>query len=376
MVTVEGRLEVSLFANLSLRWQGEVLTCHTPPRALPLLAYILIHRGQVLSRERLAALFWPDEYEQRALANLRRHIFYLTKTLPNGGEPWLKVTRRAVEWNVSSAYLLDIEEFLKASSDENRLDEAIALYTGDLLPSCDDEWAGFERERLRALQIGNLERAMARAQRAGDKTTFVQHALSLLKLDPYREDVVRELMSARVALGDRSGAIAEYERFAARLRDDLEIEPMPETVAATIAKAPVTVAIVDDEPLARNRIRAMLKAQFPELQVIGEYRHGKQALDGIRETCPSIAFLDVRMPNMDGFSVLEELSSNGSARPEVIFTTAYDAYAVRAFEVHAVDYLLKPFSDERFGEAVRRALHRVRQSGVRMLTGKKLAEPA
>jgi two-component system, LytTR family, response regulator len=111
------------------------------------------------------------------------------------------------------------------------------------------------------------------------------------------------------------------------------------------------VLIVDDEPLARRGIR-QLAAHDPGLAVIGECRNGREALAVIEATMPDLVFLDVQMPELDGFGVIRE---RGIARmPAVVFVTAYDAYAVRAFEAHAVDYLVKPVSHERFAAALRR----------------------
>ncbi|HYL64307.1 MAG TPA: LytTR family DNA-binding domain-containing protein [Candidatus Methylomirabilis sp.] len=114
----------------------------------------------------------------------------------------------------------------------------------------------------------------------------------------------------------------------------------------------IRTLIVDDEPLGRERIRHLL-AGDPEIEVAGECSDGRQAIAAIGEHKPDLVFLDVQMPEVDGFGVLDEIC--GPNMPTVIFVTAYDRYAVRAFEVHALDYLLKSFDQERFREAVRRA---------------------
>lgn len=130
----------------------------------------------------------------------------------------------------------------------------------------------------------------------------------------------------------------------------------------------VTALVVDDEPLARRRIVDLL-ATRGEASVIGECATGGSAVESVRHLDPDLLFLDVQMPDIDGFEVLAALEPD--ERPLVIFSTAYDEYAVAAFEVHAIDYLLKPFSDERFDDALRRALdslgsRRVRESHERV----------
>lgn len=110
--------------------------------------------------------------------------------------------------------------------------------------------------------------------------------------------------------------------------------------------------IVDDEPLARERVRMML-GMHDDVAVIGEVGDGQQAVDAIRDQRPDLVFLDVQMPGVDGFGVLQALE--GEDLPHVVFVTAYDQYALKAFEVHALDYVLKPFNAERFGQALQRA---------------------
>ena len=114
------------------------------------------------------------------------------------------------------------------------------------------------------------------------------------------------------------------------------------------------VVIVDDEPLARGVVREFASRQ-PGVEVVAECGNGFEAVKAVSELQPHLLFLDVQMPKLDGFEVLELL---GRSVP-VIFTTAYDKYALRAFEVHAIDYLMKPFSEERFAEALSRARARL-----------------
>jgi len=115
----------------------------------------------------------------------------------------------------------------------------------------------------------------------------------------------------------------------------------------------VRVAVVDDEELSRRGVLSRL-ARHPELEVVAECETGREAVEAIRRFAPDLVFLDVQMPGLDGFGVLSELEDG--ERPRVVFVTAHDRHAIRAFEVAALDYVLKPIDDERFEAALSRAL--------------------
>lgn len=117
----------------------------------------------------------------------------------------------------------------------------------------------------------------------------------------------------------------------------------------------IRAVVVDDEPLARTSLGTLLRRD-PEIEVIAECSGGEEAIASIRRMQPDLVFLDVEMPECDGFDVLEAL---GGATPHVVFVTAFDRYALRAFEEGALDYLLKPFDDARFARALERAKARV-----------------
>ena len=119
------------------------------------------------------------------------------------------------------------------------------------------------------------------------------------------------------------------------------------------------VLIVDDEPLARHRIRDMLKGDA-EVAIIGEARNGTEAIAAIDAHSPDVVFLDVQMPDIDGFEVLKRIPPRSI--PLIIFVTAYDQHALRAFEVHAIDYLLKPFDRKRFSQALTHAKAQIKLS--------------
>ena len=118
----------------------------------------------------------------------------------------------------------------------------------------------------------------------------------------------------------------------------------------------IRALIVDDEPLARERVKRFLKDER-DLELLGECGNGSDAIKAIREKKPDLVFLDIQMPEKNGFDVIKGLDAK--TLPNIVFITAYDQYALQAFEVHALDYLLKPFNRERFHQAVRRAKEQI-----------------
>src|SRR5215813_7885208 len=127
----------------------------------------------------------------------------------------------------------------------------------------------------------------------------------------------------------------------------------------------IRTLIVDDEVLARDRLRDLLRDD-PEIEIVGECRNGREAIKAIQEHSPDVVFLDVEMPGIDGFGVISALEA--SPIPAIVFVTAYDQYAVKAFEVFAVDYLLKPFDQERFEVALARAKKHIAAEGGETMT--------
>ena len=118
----------------------------------------------------------------------------------------------------------------------------------------------------------------------------------------------------------------------------------------------IRTLIVDDEPLARERLAGLLAGE-PDIEIVGQARDGEEAVNGIQLQTPDLVFLDVQMPQMNGFDVIEAVGSD--RMPLVIFVTAYDQHALRAFQVRALDYLLKPFDRERFTDALERARRQI-----------------
>ncbi len=124
---------------------------------------------------------------------------------------------------------------------------------------------------------------------------------------------------------------------------------------------PLSAVIVDDEQLARDELAFLLKSAG-DVEVVAQGKNGVEAVNLIKEHSPDLVFLDVQMPGLDGFAVIKKLMDKKVPLPQIVFATAYDQYAVKAFEVNAVDYLLKPFDKQRVAQSVRKAKQRLESS--------------
>src|SRR4029079_16268389 len=133
----------------------------------------------------------------------------------------------------------------------------------------------------------------------------------------------------------------------------------------------IDAVIVDDEPLARERLRRLLEKES-DIRIAGICENGESCVQTILDARPSLLFLDVQMPGRDGFGVIDALVENlpADSMPAIVFVTAHDSYAIKAFEARALDYLVKPFDDERFAETLERARKQIRQGRLGALTSK------
>lgn len=214
-------LDVRLFGEPSFRYDEAPWRFVAPPRALPMLAWLVLRRERI-SRSQLAAIFWPDESRESGRANLRRHLHRLAQALPPGVE-WFLADPTGVAWNPEAPARIDVLAFEDG--------DGIDAYAGDLLPECYDEPIVAARERLRALY---LERCLQRATDARRERRFTDADRLLERIfavDPLRESALRLAMSVKYEAGDRSAALATYDRFASALATEMRVEPMPETRA-------------------------------------------------------------------------------------------------------------------------------------------------
>jgi predicted ATPase/DNA-binding SARP family transcriptional activator len=253
-------LEIRLLGHLALDWDGRPQPLAALPRVTPLLAYLLLYRDRVVQRGYLANLLWPDVPEAEARANLRRHLHALRQALPvpPDGLPWVRAEGSGLRWRPDGPWWLDVAAFERLGSMPEGAAEAAELYRGDLLPDQYDDWLNAERERLRDLHQANLARLAETLSARGDLASAVAVARRAAAEDPLREDLQRQLMRLQHAAGDRSGAIETYGALAARLREELDISPAPETEALRLSilhepASPAPPSAADAvEPLARN----------------------------------------------------------------------------------------------------------------------------
>jgi len=221
-----------LFGHADIVADGVPVKFAKRATTVAMIALVVLQRGGSMSREALAFLLFPDSDESAALAELRRYIYLAGKALPErDGDPWLIVDAETVRWNGVSGAFVDVLAFERFASDPQTHADAIALYTGDLLEGVYDDWTVAERERLRTRYLAILGESLERFRAKRDFPAALGAANRILATDPWREDVLRALLAIRYEAGDTAGALSEYERFAKRLRDELDVAPMPETVA-------------------------------------------------------------------------------------------------------------------------------------------------
>ncbi len=260
-------LHISLLGQPSLSLDAAPLRFTAPPKTLPLLAYLLLHRAGPVAREQVAFALWPDERENAARANLRRHLHHLARALPANDISWIIGAGRALHWNAQAAIWLDVAEFERFSARPETLPQAVALYGGDLLESLCEDWLFFERERLRELYVSAVDQLIAIHRSRRDYAKAIGYAQQLLVRDPLREDIVRQLMALRYEAGDRAGALSEYARFGQLVQHELAIAPMPETQALYGQIVQNTPLIAQPPTLDLTTDRAVSTPPVPALKI-------------------------------------------------------------------------------------------------------------
>jgi DNA-binding SARP family transcriptional activator len=225
------RLEIALFGHLRLAVDGVPFAMSASRKALQLFSFLALAGRGRLYRDAIARELWPDEESEESRTRLRASIYDLQRALPPPRNHWLILEGESIAWNPAADIRIDVVEFEAAARDPARAREAADWYRGDLIESAYDDFIVAPRERLRTLYERVLERLFADARRRRAHAEATEWARAMLASDPWREDVVRRLMSVRFEAGDRAGAIAEYRRFAADLQAEIGVDPMPETQA-------------------------------------------------------------------------------------------------------------------------------------------------
>jgi DNA-binding SARP family transcriptional activator/predicted ATPase len=225
-------LEIRLFGQPDIRYDDVPVKFAKRSATLTMVALLVLKGGRALSRESLAFTLFPDDDETNALAELRRYLYLANKALPaTDGDPWIVSDSETVRWNHGAPAFVDVVEFERLGEAPATHQRAVELYTGDLLESIYDDWVLAERERLRTRYFALLDQLIDRYRAERNFTAAIACAKRVLAGDPWREDALRSLIALRYESGDAAGALSEYDRFARKLRDELAIAPMPETIA-------------------------------------------------------------------------------------------------------------------------------------------------
>ncbi len=234
-------LHIHLLGEFRLIYADAQLSQITAPRLQALLAYLVLHRTAPQPRQRLAFLLWPDTSEAQARTNLRHLVHTMRQTLLEPDQ-FVHVAPQTLQWRSDAPCRCDVAAFeagltLAASAERQgnthalrvALEETIALYRGDLLPSCYDDWILPERERLRQSYTSALERLLLLLERQGEPRAALTYAQSLLRHDPLREDTYRGVMRLYAACGERAMVRRVYQTCAAVLERELSVEPSSAT---------------------------------------------------------------------------------------------------------------------------------------------------
>jgi DNA-binding SARP family transcriptional activator len=229
------RLDIRLLGEFAVLTDGVPLTTINSQRLQCMLAYLLLHRDTPVARQRLAFLFWPDSTEAQARSNLRNLLHALSQALPTNGDHFVETDGQTVQWLPGTPYTLDVDSLLtslaKAQTAQD-LQQALDLYRGPLLPSCYDDWIVPERERLEQRVADVLQRFIDRLEQEGSYRDAITFAQQLVRRDPLREDLYRQIMRLYALSGDRAGIARTYKECRSVLQHELDVDPSRQTVQA------------------------------------------------------------------------------------------------------------------------------------------------
>ena len=229
-------VRVTLIGRSQLYVRGRLCALRAPPRTWPLLARLLLARGEPLDRKRVAAELWPEETDGDGRAHLRRHLHYLDRALADVHAEALVPERgeRSLTIPVRSAIDVDYWRLHGAATDEE-IELALDLCSGDLLEEYEDDWLAAFRDDVRRKREAFLERIVDVYQRRGDRERSLQWAQTALRLDPLNEQYVRRVMLFQARAGNRNAALVAFRAFGALLERELGVRPEPATLSLAAA---------------------------------------------------------------------------------------------------------------------------------------------
>ncbi len=234
------QLQIQLLGKFSLSADTVPISGVKSERLQALLAFILLHRDEPLSRQQIAATLWPDATDTNAKANLRRRLHELKQHIPES-ERWLQVKPKTVQWVMGKGCALDIDRFealineqvineqVFQTSSLKDLKQAAKLYQGDLLPECYDDWIEPYRDRMRQQAIKALDTLITQLTEQGQLSSAIEYAQQLCELDPLSELAYCHLMQLHAQKGDRATAMRIYHQCMTLLQEELGMPPSPST---------------------------------------------------------------------------------------------------------------------------------------------------
>jgi len=234
-------LSISLLGDFSIRRDEMPVLSVDTPRLQSLLAYLALHKDAPQSRAHLAFLFWPDTTEAQARTNLRNLLHSLRGALPNI-DSYLDASVQTLKWGFDVPFTLDVTDFRAAlaraeqslrmnnsAAAREALEQAVALYKGDLLPSCYEDWIIPQREELREAYLNSLERLVQMLEEQRDYQGAIHNAQRLLRHDTLHEEMYRRLIRLHALKGDRASALWVYHTCTTTLKRELDVEPSAAT---------------------------------------------------------------------------------------------------------------------------------------------------
>lgn len=262
------RLKIDLLGEARFTFDGKPWRFSAPPKCLPLLALLAL-RGERVARATLASQLWPDDTAADARTKLRRHLHALVRSLPKlDGVEWLEVDTATAGLAADAPLEVDAVTFLRCADDPSAFEAAVKSYKGELLATIFEEAIIADRERLRALYLQMLAELTHGALQTRAYARALEYAESMLAQDEWREDALRTTMIARYRLGDRSGALAAFERFARRLQHELRAEPMFESTAVRDAIVADSLPDTYEAPAVRTASPRPLIGRANELATL------------------------------------------------------------------------------------------------------------